>query len=167
MTGAILLITFTVLRCHRWITHLTSFATIDFLWHSIATCTCSGPDSHSWQSHCLETWVLHGLHDSYPSQPKQHTLSPSPGPTVLGGLGAAAPPPIQKPGPCAPKWSSPHRYFNRSICYCITRITGASLSVVNCAPVCLHGPSIAPRSGIPTEPPLLISTVSPQKLTVL
>jgi len=27
---------------------------------------------------------------------------------------------------------SPRRYFNRSICYCVTRITGVSLSVVNC-----------------------------------
>ena len=35
--------------------------------------------------------------------------------------------------PSPPKWSSPRRYFNRSICYCITRIAGVSLSIVNCA----------------------------------
>ena len=55
-----------------------------------------------------------------------------------GCLWAAAP--IQKYAPT--KKSSPRLYFNRRICYCITRIGGAGLSVVNCAPIYLHGPSI-------------------------
>jgi len=56
-----------------------------------------------------------------------------------GGLGTAAP--IQKSAPPPQKRrSSPCRYFNRSICYYITRIAGASLSVVNCAPHLLPWP---------------------------
>ena len=40
-------------------------------------------------------------------------------------------PPFKPLAPCGPKWSSPRWYFSSSICYCITRIAGASLSAVN------------------------------------
>jgi len=87
-----------------------------------------------------------GRHDSTssscPPQPLQPrpTWSPSwrlPCSSVAVNLAGAVPrgvwrpPPFKPLAPCDPKWSSPRWYFNTCICCCITRIEGASLSVVN------------------------------------
>ena len=65
-----------------------------------------------------------------------------------GSKGASGAASIQKSTfPCAPKYSTPRRYFNRSICYCITRITGTSLSVVHYYRLCPPSVRMVPPIG--------------------
>ena len=84
-----------------------------------------------------------------------------------GGPGGPRPPFKSLPPVCPHKWSSSRRYFNRSICYCVTRLAGVSLSVVNCAPppICRHGPILgSPVLAFLEPPPESARVIAIQKI---